>query len=99
MLLLVNWTIYAYIDTSPEIGVDRPSMDKVILQPNTSSFLSDHTSQKSQSCTPIIHTWIMCHTHLHASLEKTGAIISTNLHPCLNRQFQNEKSQTKTAPE
>lgn len=28
----------------------------------------------------ICYTWIICHTHLHASLEKTGAIISTKLH-------------------
>ena len=28
----------------------------------------------------LCYTWIICQTHLHASLEKTGAIISTNLY-------------------
>jgi len=29
-----------------------------------------------------VYTWIICQVHLHAALEKTGAMTSTHLHKC-----------------
>jgi hypothetical protein len=68
-----------YLHAFPESKIQAPTMNQVILHPKAIPNNYVKEGWKIHKGKYDRQTWIICHTHLHASLEKTGAIISTKL--------------------
>jgi hypothetical protein len=50
-------------------------------QPQSTTSAYQYIFRTSGNASPV-YTWIICQVHLHAALEKTGAMTSTHLHKC-----------------